>query len=221
MSAQVPVSLQSHEHIDSLNRMHLLPPSIVPFIYIPFSLLFTHSNSSFFVVHFSEHSHTRAQESAHCSLWSTLMEHWHTSTAAPYLSSASGVQSSRVLTSSTGNIQSYALDSNEGIENQNPYPPGAASIKHENRADSQYPIPRFKLGSNDQHAENIARLQARRQQNREKFGRRRRIDPERPYLLHPKYLQYRARQRCDTGADGKPVWDDRIEDAFQNGKYGQ
>ena len=147
------------------------------------------------------------------------MEHWHTGTSAPYQTSASEVSSSRVLTLSTGNIQSYALDSHEGIENQNPYSPGASSIKHEQRPDSQYPIPRFKLGSNDHHAENIARLQARRQHNREKFGRRRRLDPERPYLQHPKYLQYRARQRCDTGADGKPVWDDRIEDAFQNGQY--
>ncbi|RMD41035.1 hypothetical protein DV735_g4099, partial [Chaetothyriales sp. CBS 134920] len=42
------------------------------------------------------------------------------------------------------------------------------------------------------------------------------MDASRPYLQHPKYLQYRARQRCDTGPDGKPVWDDRIEDAFQN-----
>ena len=147
------------------------------------------------------------------------MENWHTNTSASYQSSASEVPSSRHLTPSTGNIQSYALDSNEGIENQNPSPPGAPSIKHEQRPESPYPIPRFKLGSNDSHAENIARLQARRQHNREKFGGRRRVDSERPYLLHPKYLQYRARQRCDTGSDGKPVWDDRIEDAFQNGVF--
>ncbi|RMZ78381.1 hypothetical protein DV738_g3947, partial [Chaetothyriales sp. CBS 135597] len=72
------------------------------------------------------------------------------------------------------------------------------------------------LGSNDQHAQNDARLQARRQYQRARLSKRIRTDPNRPYLQHPKYLQYRARQRCDTGPDGKPVWDDRIEDAFQN-----
>ena len=118
---------------------------------------------------------------------------------------------------SSGNAQSYALDSKEGIENQHPLQDGHASVTSDSKYDLHYPIPKIKLGSNDQYAENLHRLQARRQHNRDKHGRRRRTQSEKPYLHHPKYLSYRARQRCDTGADGKPVWDDRIEDAFQHG----
>ena len=148
-----------------------------------------------------------------------LMELWHSSNSQAYQSPSSGSKVAHVLTPSSGNAQSFALDPKEGIENQNPYASGPSSIKHEARTDSQLPAPRFKLGSNDHNAEAVARLHARRQHNREKYGRRRRTDhADRPYLLHPKYLSYRARQRRDTGADGKPVWDDRIEDAFQNGQ---
>ncbi|RMZ89470.1 hypothetical protein DV736_g3301, partial [Chaetothyriales sp. CBS 134916] len=137
---------------------------------------------------------------------------------APYQAVGTDVSVSRILTSCTANIQPHALDSHEGIENQNPCPQVRGSIEPDHGPESQYPIPQFKLGSNDQHAQNVARLQARRQNKREWLTRRIRTDSGtgRPYLQHPKYLQYRARQRCDTGADGKPVWDDRIEDAFQN-----
>lgn len=144
------------------------------------------------------------------------MEHWHTSTAAPYQREPGDLSlTSRVLTSSSGNIQSYNPDSKDGIENQDPL--GVTRAEPWLKQEVQYPIPKVKLGSNDAHAENLAHLQHRRHNYREKFFRRRRVDAERPYLQHPKYLQYRARQRCDTGPDGKPVWDDRIEDAFQNG----
>jgi transcriptional enhancer factor len=143
------------------------------------------------------------------------MEHWHTSNSAPY--HAEGAHSAIILTSSSGNAQAYALDSKEGIENQNPFTSGRFSTKQESKTELHFPVPKLKLGSNDHYAENLLRLQARRQHNREKVFRQRRSNPERPYLQHPTYLQYRARQRCDTGADGKPVWDDRIEDAFQNG----
>ena len=146
------------------------------------------------------------------------MEHWHTTSSARHQSQGSQLaQSSRVLANSSGNVQTYALDSKEGVENQNPFPPGGFSIKQESKPELRFPIPKVKLGSNDHIADNLHRLQVRRQHNGEKVFRHRRSNPDRPYLQHPKYLQYRARQRCDTGADGKPVWDDRIEDAFQNG----
>lgn len=32
------------------------------------------------------------------------------------------------------------------------------------------------------------------------------------------YLKYRARQRKNLGKDGKPVWSDHLEEAFQRGK---
>lgn len=143
--------------------------------------------------------------------------HWHTNSTAPYQREPGDLTlASRVLTSSSGNIQSYNPDSKDGIENQDPL---QLSRRQESwpKQDIQYPIPDVKLGSNDAHAENLAHLQQRRHNYRDKFFKRRRVDPAKPYLQHPKYLQYRARQRCDTGPDGKPVWDDRIEDAFQNG----
>lgn len=33
------------------------------------------------------------------------------------------------------------------------------------------------------------------------------------------YLKYRARQRKNLGKDGKPVWSDHMEEAFQRGKW--
>jgi hypothetical protein len=144
------------------------------------------------------------------------MEHWHTNNTTAYQRDAGDLTlASRVLTSSSGNIQSYTPDSKDGIENQDPLRLSRAPEPWP-KQEMPYPIPEVKLGSNDAHAENLAHLQHRRLGYREKF-KRRRNDPAKPYLQHQKYLQYRARQRCDTGPDGKPVWDDRIEDAFQNG----
>jgi transcriptional enhancer factor len=144
------------------------------------------------------------------------MEHWHTTAAPPYQREPGDLTlTSRVLTSSSGNIQSYNPDLKDGIENQDPL--GLPRAEPWLKPEVHYPIPKVKLGSNDAHAENLAHLQHRRQNHRDKFFRRRRIDVERPYLQNQKYLQYRTRQRCDTGPDGKPVWDDRVEDAFQNG----
>ena len=145
------------------------------------------------------------------------MEHWHTGTAAPYQREPGDLTlaSSRVLTSSSGNVQTYNPDSKDGVENQDPL--GIPRTEPWLKTEAQYPIPKVKLGSNDAHTDNLAHLHHRRQNYRDKLFRRRRADTERPYLLHQKYIQYRARQRCDTGPDGKPVWDDQIEDAFQNG----
>lgn len=147
------------------------------------------------------------------------MEHWHANGTASYQTQGGlAAHSSRILSISSGNVQTYALDSKEGIENQDPFAPGRFSIEQESSQGLHFPIPKIKLGSNDQYSDNLHRLHQRRQHGREKVFRHRRTNPERPYLQHPKYTQYRARQRCDTGPDGKPVWDDRIEDAFQNGQ---
>lgn len=40
----------------------------------------------------------------------------------------------------------------------------------------------------------------------------------RSYLGTQGYMEYRARPRRDTGSDGKPVWSDEVEDAFQQGE---
>jgi hypothetical protein len=204
-----------HEHDLSFNRAI---PSALSFL-STFPLLSVHSHlQKAFVVAFT-YLRSRVASLLCCQ----LMEHWHTKASVPYQGLTSELPS-RVLASSTGNIQSYALDSNDGIENQNPYLPAPPVVKPELRLESQYSGARFKLDdSAHHHTENLARLNARREQNREKYGekynRRRRLDPARPYLQDQKYLQYRARPRCDTGPDGKPVWPDHVEEAFQNGQY--
>lgn len=149
------------------------------------------------------------------------MEPWHTKTSTPYQSEGGQLtQRPGILTTSSGNVQNYALDSKEGIENQDPFPPGGFSTKQESKPVLQFPIPKLKLSSNDDLTDNLQRLQARRQQHqRERGFRHPRVNPGRPYLQHPKYLHYRERPRCDTGPDGKAVWDDRLEIAFQNGVY--
>jgi hypothetical protein len=142
------------------------------------------------------------------------MDHWHTSSRTPYQSL--GASTTGVLTTSSGNAQSYALDAKEGVENQNPFEQGPQSIKLETQPELHFPAPRVQLGSNDHYADNLLRLQARRQYRPERVSRQLRIAREKLYLQHPKYIDYRSRPRCDTGKDGKPVWDDRIEEAFQN-----
>jgi transcriptional enhancer factor len=161
------------------------------------------------------HSHSFATDEG----IGAMEQHWHTSNNAPYQREPSDLTSgSRVLTSSSGNVQTYHPDSKDGLENQDPLGLAARPEAWAKQLDVQYPIPKVKLGSNDAHTDNLAHLNSRRQSYRpEKYFRRKHDISDRPYLRHPKYLQYRARQRCDTGPDGKPVWDDRTEDAFQNG----
>ena len=125
----------------------------------------------------------------------------------------------RVLGDTSGNVQTYPQELKPGIENHiSSY--NAPNLKILSPVGGQYhfpPVPT--LPSNDQNAANLARLHARRQRKDHSHSLRRRFDEVRPYLLCNKYIEYRARRRQDTGHDGKPVWDDPMEEAFQNGIF--
>jgi len=145
------------------------------------------------------------------------MELWHTGSDTPYHQHDSkSVLRPRALANSSGNIQTFALDTPEGVENQNPLAQGQPSPLSVPTSELHCPIPLLHVDSHDRHAENVSRLHARRKHSA--YRSRLTLDPDRPYLQHPKYLEYRSRQRYDTGADGKPVWDDKVEDAFQDGE---
>ncbi|EXJ90086.1 hypothetical protein A1O3_03155 [Capronia epimyces CBS 606.96] len=117
------------------------------------------------------------------------------------------------LSASSGNARSFGGGVQEGVENQHPLP--ELNVGLSMTQELQFPSPLIKLGSNDTST-NLA------------FGRKPRRHPlrphrskpltqaDRPYLTHPKYLEYRSRPRQDIGPDGKPIWPDRIEAAFQN-----
>lgn len=110
------------------------------------------------------------------------------------------------LGESSGNLQSLGFESRDGIENETPY------LKRESR----FPIPDIKLGSND-GADHAIRRELKVEppipcQTTTLY------DPKRPFLHNPKYLEYMGRQRQEFGKDGKPVWSDEIETAFQDGK---
>lgn len=128
-------------------------------------------------------------------------------------------RSVRPLGDTSGNAQIYPQDFRPGIENQvSVY--DVPNVKVPAPAGGQYHFPSAPtLPSNDQNAANIARLNARRQRKEHSHGPRRRFNEVRPYLQCHKYTDYRARRRQDTGEDGKPVWDDPMEEAFQNGLW--
>jgi transcriptional enhancer factor len=123
----------------------------------------------------------------------------------------------RVLGDTSGNVQTYPQEFKPGIENQvSVY--DVPSLKAQTPLGGQYNYPpAHTLPSNDHSQANIARLHARRQRREHAHVFRRRFDEVRPYLQCHKYTDYRARRRQDTGDDGKPVWDDPMEEAFQNG----
>ena len=144
------------------------------------------------------------------------MEHWHQVGIPPVkVEDEERSRPSGVLTVTTGNVQSYAVDTTEGIENRDP-----AS----NTAVEQYA---FKPSSPQYHSQvlpsnyqtNLNHLNARRQRrgNGIRHGGRPQPNPQRPYLTCEKYLAYRNRQRFDPGKDGAPVWDSVTEEAFQDG----
>lgn len=105
----------------------------------------------------------------------------------------------------SGNVQFLATDSGDGIENQ------ILFTKHE----PQFPIPNLKLGSNDSfdHAvdDDI------KPQKHLGYRPKGLYDPRRPFLQNPKYLDYMRRQRQELGTDGKPIWSEEVEAAFQDG----
>jgi len=125
----------------------------------------------------------------------------------------------QVLGDSSGNVQSYSQELRPGLENQVSVHdlPG---LKIPAPVEGQYHFPPAPtLPSNDQNATNLARLHARRKRKEHGHGFGRRFHDARPYLQCQKYIDYRSRRRQDTGEDGKPVWDDPMEEAFQNGQF--
>jgi hypothetical protein len=116
------------------------------------------------------------------------------------------------LSVSSGNAQLLPLQYGDGIENQYPLP----ALSTSGQAPQQFPIPPVKLGSNDGSNHALESSKLRRQAL--KSRRSQHVDPDRPYLYHPKYLEYRSRPRQDIGEDGNPIWPDHIEAAFQDGK---
>ena len=141
------------------------------------------------------------------------MEHWR----EPFIPTSNtpaldDTAHRRILQDTSGNAQSYALEVKHGSENLHPVQHLPLDIKLHPPAYQQPPI----LSSND-HSANLLRLHQRRQ-----FKSRRdhvKTETGRSYLGSKKYLDYRARQRRDTMANGEPVWSDDVEDAFQDGKY--
>jgi transcriptional enhancer factor len=122
----------------------------------------------------------------------------------------------RVLGDTSGNVQTYPNDFKPGIENQ-VLAYDAPDLKISISVGGQYFPPTATLPSNDPRAASLARLNARRHRKDHGHGFRRRFEEVRPYLQCHKYTDYRARRRQDTGPDGKPVWDDPMEEAFQKG----
>ncbi|OAP65172.1 hypothetical protein AYL99_01144 [Fonsecaea erecta] len=114
------------------------------------------------------------------------------------------------LAISSGNVQLLPVNHKEGIENQYPLPPVDAPGGHVPRL----PIPTLKLGSNDGSNGAFA---SKRKRHPLKLHRLKQLgNSDRPYLHHPKYLEYRSRPRQDIGKDGRPIWPDNIEAAFQD-----
>ena len=144
-----------------------------------------------------------------------FMEHWHHISIPPFNAEDDEIpRSSRILTNTSGNARTYALDTKEGTENQNPISNGPLSPTIPKTIPSQYPLGPT-LTSNA-HQASLLRLHARRQ--RREYGHRHLVGPFKPYLECKKYIDYRNRQRQDTGPDGKPVWDNFTEAAFQDGE---
>lgn len=137
------------------------------------------------------------------------MEFQHSAVSAP-LQLGESKPPPEHLSVSSGNVQLLPFQHREGLENQYPL-----SASRGGRTTPQFPVPSLKLGSNDgpRHASDS---KVRRQTF--KAPRSKVPDPDRPYLYHPKYLEYRSRPRQELGKDGKPIWPDHIEAAFQDGK---
>ncbi|KAK5047583.1 hypothetical protein LTR84_006680 [Exophiala bonariae] len=129
----------------------------------------------------------------------------HVPTAFPLAESSGNLQS---LATASRNRQtkrqSPTIERREGIENQAPC----------SKQESQFPIPERTLGSND--SSNLAIKGERIIEHPVPCRPTALYDPKRPFLHNPKYLEYMGRQRQEFGKDGKPVWSDEIETAFQD-----
>jgi hypothetical protein len=165
----------------------------------------------------SPHSSRQRRESLLPYRIRRLMELWHSPRSlSAQIDYQSASRTHRALESTSGNVQPYGLDIKEGYENQNPIGSEVRDFSVEVKTGSlQPPVVTQNLGS-AHHQVNLQRLQTRRQQPSTKIAAA--LNADRPYLRHPKYIQYKTRGRQDLGSDGKPIWDDEVEEAFQDGE---
>jgi hypothetical protein len=144
------------------------------------------------------------------------MEYWCPPSIPPVKLKAQELsRPSQVLAVTSGNLQAYALDNKDGVENQ--YSVSNASV--ERIASISGPSRHHPHVLPSSYQRNLHHLNARRQRHKTDHGRGQRPrDPlPRPYLTCEKYLAYKNRQRLDSGKDGAPVWDSITEEAFQDG----
>lgn len=114
----------------------------------------------------------------------------------------------------SGNRQAFALDRHAGPEKQS-----AQDAYHIHPAAEKFNgfVPPATLGSNDGPSA-ISRLHRRQQKRHQPGVVASSTYSDRSYLFSKKYLEYRDRRRKDLGSDGKQVWSDAVEEAFQEGR---
>ena len=125
-------------------------------------------------------------------------------------------RSSRVLQITSGNAQPYNLENlkAEGVKTES----GSPHLPLDLQSQSYPPPPT--LRSNAPRTITATQRLEQRRLHRAQVAHR---EPAGSALARPaflkskKYLNYRTRQRTDTGADGKPIWPDELEDVFQDG----
>ncbi|KAI1621076.1 TEA/ATTS domain family-domain-containing protein [Exophiala viscosa] len=119
------------------------------------------------------------------------------------------------LSISSGNIQSSIASLGDGVENQHPLTLGDGADGVSIKAPFRLFQPPVALGSNDFSDRSVEQKQERKP-SKSRYVNRALLNQDRPYLSHPKYDEYRRRPRQDIGKDGKPIWPQPIEDAFQD-----
>lgn len=119
---------------------------------------------------------------------------------------------------SSGNIQSSTVSLGDGVENQRPLSLGEGTDEASIKAPFRLFQPPVALGSND-FADRSFEQKQQRKSSKSRYPSRALLNQDRPYLSHPKYEEYRRRPRQDIGKDGKAIWPQPIEDAFQDGTY--
>ena len=142
------------------------------------------------------------------------MDDWPTDLPLSTHSIDPKVQESGPLQAVSGNRQTYALDYHAGPENQIPHDLRAVPTVTPKYASFAQPAT---LRSNDGPSaiNHLHRRQQKRRQNSVVAGSG---YQDRSYLTSKEYLAYRNRPRKDLGRDGKQIWSDPVEDAFQEGE---
>ncbi|KAK5069550.1 hypothetical protein LTR64_008231 [Lithohypha guttulata] len=140
------------------------------------------------------------------------MDHWYTQSVGSG-HNREPTHQSRVLTSISGNAQSFPVEAKSHFDfNFN------RSVCATARAVSepQYvaPPPVYEFGHANEIEERLAARKIRRGSHPP--SSRQRLIREKAWLKHPIYRKYLNRKRQDNGRDGKPVWPDYIEESFQN-----